>query len=94
MSGLFVDIDVADAFDEARDDRVEVLGDVQRALPAEEVPDEQGWSTCECGRRTPNVGCVPCGVRLRPPGSAGEIRWMRNHGFTPTLRDLNRLGAE
>lgn len=93
MSGYF-DVGDGEAFFEAREDGLQQLGTVERDLPAEGVPDEQGWNTCECGRRTPNVGCVPCGVRLRPPGSAGEIRWMRNHGFAPTLRDLNRLGVE
>lgn len=95
MSGLFIDVDAADAFNEARDDGLAELGVLDRELAhePERLDPAHDGVRCECGLRSPNVCCPGCGARLRPPGSAGEIQWMRNHGFVPTLRDLNRLGV-
>lgn len=83
--------DESEAIAEARDERLTDLSVLRTELAGEDGEGERGWIACECGARSPNVCCPHCRARLRPPGSAGEVRWLRNHGFTPTATDLRRF---
>lgn len=82
--------DESEAIFEARDEYLADRADRRRELASEDA-DPMGGSWCGCGVQTPNCYCPGCGARLRPPGSAGEIRWMRNHGYAPTADDLRRF---
>lgn len=75
--------------DDARAELAEMARELDEDARGGEL--ERGWSSCECGARSPNVHCPVCRRRLRPPGSAGEVRWMRNHGYEPTATDLRRF---
>jgi hypothetical protein len=84
-----------DDLDDRADARLEYMAERAEIAREESRPPrtglEPGWKRCECGTASPHPYCPACRTRLRPPGSALEVQWMRNFGYEPTPTDLRRF---